>query len=70
MHTYDDVLKALYDLELKNPDVLLNIWKWQKGKKRIPKDHIPGSPDTTKYPHNKTSRDCILKCRQDGGGLR
>ena len=70
MHTYDDVLKALNNLELKNPNVLLNIPESDKrGKKRIPKDHIPGSPDTTKYPHNKTSRDCILKCRQDGEAL-
>ena len=25
MYTYDDVLDALHDLELKNPNVLLNI---------------------------------------------
>ena len=35
----------------------------------MPKDHIPGSPDTTKHPHNKTSRDCILRCRQDRQAL-
>ena len=70
MHTYDDVLKALHDLELKNPNVLLNIPKSdKKGKKRIPKDHILGSSDTTKYPHNKTSRDCMLRSRQDGEAL-
>ena len=55
MHTYDNVLKALHDLELKNLNVLLNIPENDKrGKKRIPKDHISGSSDTTKYPH-KTS---------------
>ena len=70
MHTHDDVLKALHDLELKNPNVLLNIPESDKrGKKRIPKDLISGSPVTTKYPHIKTFRDCILKCRQDGEAL-
>ena len=70
MHTYDDVLTALHDLELKNPNVLLNIPESDKrGNKKIPKDLVPGSPDTTKYPHNKTSRDYILKCRQDGEAL-
>ena len=70
MHTCDDTLKALHDLELKNPNVLLNIPESDKsGKKRIPKDLIPGSPDTTIYPHNKTSSDCILKYRQDGEAL-
>ena len=56
MYTYDDVLDPLHDLELKNPNVILNIPENEKrGKKTFPKDHIPGSPDTTKYPHNKTS---------------
>ena len=46
MYTYDDVLDALHDLELKNPNVLLNIPENEKGgKKPFPKDHIPGSPD-------------------------
>ena len=63
MYTYDDVLDALHDLEPKNPNVLLNIPENEKrSKKTFPKDHIPGSPDTTKYPHNKTSRDCLLRC--------
>ena len=70
MYTYDDVLDALHDLELKNPNVLLSIPENEKrGKKTFPKDHIPGSPDTTKYLHNKTSRDCLLRCRQDGNNL-
>ena len=68
MYTYHDVLDALHDLEHKNPNVLLNIPENEKrGKKSFPKDHIPGSPDTTKYP--KTSRDCLLRCRQDGNNL-
>ena len=51
MYTHDDVLDALHDLELKNPNVLLNIPENEKrDKKTFPKDHIPGSPDTTKYP--------------------
>ena len=70
MHTYDDVLRALHDLELKNPKVLLNIPENNtKGKGKIPKDHIPFSPDTTKYPHNNTSKDCLLRCEQDGKNL-
>ena len=70
MYTYDDILDALHDLELKNPNVLLNIPENEKrGKKTFLRDHIPGSPDTTKYPHNKTSRDCLLRCRQDGNNL-
>ena len=43
MYTYDDVIDALHDLELKNPNVLLNIPENEKrGKKTFPKDHIPG----------------------------
>ena len=30
------------------------------------KDLIPGSPDRTKYPHNKMSKECLLRCQQDG----
>ena len=32
----------------------------------MPRDLIPGSPDSTKYPHNKTSKECLLRCQQDG----
>ena len=32
----------------------------------MPKDLIPGSPDSNKYPHNKTSKECLLRCRQYG----
>ena len=32
----------------------------------MPKDLIPGSPDSTKYQYNKTSKECLLRCRQDG----
>ena len=50
--------------------MLLNIPEnEERGKKTFPKDHIPGSLDTTKYPHNKKSRDCLLRCRQDGHNL-
>ena len=60
----------MHDLELKNPKVLLNIPENNtKGKGKIPKDHIPCSPDTTKYPHNNTSKDCLLRCEQDGENL-
>ena len=70
MHTHDNVLQALHDLELKNPKVLLNISENNtEGKGKIPKDHIPCSPDTTKYPHNNTSNNCLLRCEQDGENL-
>ena len=64
------ILRALHDLELKNPKVLLNIPENNiKGKGNILKNHIPSSPDTTKYPHNNTSKDCLLRCEQDGENL-
>ena len=38
LHIYDDVLQALHDLEIKNPNVLLYISeKNKKGKKKCPK---------------------------------
>ena len=67
LHTYDNELQALHALEIKNPNVLLNIPEEnKKGKKKMSKDLIPGKPDTTKYPHNKTSKECLLRCQQDG----
>ena len=60
----------LHALQLKNPDVLLNVPGTDtKGKLKIPKDLVQGSPDTTVYEHNKTSRDCLLKCKQDGEAM-
>ena len=47
-HTYDDVLETLHALEIKNPNVFLNIPEEnKKGKKKISKDLIHGSPDST-----------------------
>ena len=70
MYTYDDVLNALHDLELKNPDVLLNIPENDtRGKLKIPRDILPGTPDTAVYKHNKTCRECLLKCKQDGEAM-
>ena len=38
LHTYDNVLQGLHALEIKNPNVLLNIPEEnKKGKKKIPK---------------------------------
>ena len=67
LHTYGNVLQALHALEIKNPNVLLNIPKEnKKGRKKIPKDLIPGSPDSTKYLHIKMSKECLLRHQQDG----
>ena len=67
LHTYDDVLQALHALEIKNPNVLLNIPEEnKKDKKKLPKDFISGKPDTTKYLHNKMSKECLLRCQHNG----
>ena len=35
----------------------------------MPKDFISGKPDTTKYLHNKMSKECLLRCQQDGEAI-